>query len=300
MHTEVKKTDNFKSGFVAIIGKPNVGKSTLMNKLLHEKISIVTPKPQTTRHQIKGIFTDDKKQIIFLDTPGFLKPRYKLQEKMMEYISHSLKDCDVIVFICDAASFPTDYDHQLLNIIEQVKKPKMALINKIDLVEEETAKQHIEKLNDIDFDEIKAISASEMNDFDFLIDKLTDFLPYAHPFYSEDELSDLPMRFFVQEIIREQIFLKLYEEVPYCSTVVVEEYKEKDNRIDIEANIWVEKKSQKPILLGSKGKMIKAIRESSERELYRIIGKKAYLHLWIKIKPNWRKKDGSLHEFGYR
>lgn len=300
MCTELGRPDNFRSGFVAIIGKPNVGKSTLMNKLLHEKISIVTPKPQTTRHQIKGIFTDDKRQIIFLDTPGYLKPRYKLQEKMMEYISHSLEDCDVIIFICDASSFPTDYDDQLLNIIAKPKKPKIALINKIDLVEEKIVKQHIEKFIDMDFEEIKAVSASEMTDFSFLIDKLTDYLPYAHTFYSEDELSDLPMRFFVQETIREQIFLKIYEEVPYCTTVVVEEYKEQDNRIDIEANIWVEKKTQKPILLGSKGKMIKAIRESSERELYRIIGKKVYLHLWIKIKPNWRKKEGSLREFGYR
>jgi GTP-binding protein Era len=289
----------FRSGFVSIIGKPNVGKSTLMNKLLKEKVSIVTPKPQTTRHQIKGIYNDSEKQIVFLDTPGFLKPRYELQEKMLEYIKISLKDSDCLLFIADVTTFPSEYDRELLTFIQPLKLPKIAIVNKIDLVEQEIAVSLIEQLKKYGFDDVIPISALLMENGNEVINRITRFLPFNPPYFNVDEISDMPMRFFVQETIREQIFLMYQQEIPYSSTVMVELYNELDNKIEIAANIWLERASQKPILLGEKGEKIKNLRQVSEREIYRFIGKRIKLDLWVKIKPNWRKKKNSLKEFGY-
>jgi GTP-binding protein Era len=291
--------NQFRSGFVSIIGKPNVGKSTLLNKILQEKISIVTPKPQTTRHQIKGIFTDDEKQIIFIDTPGFLKPRYELQTKMLDYIKMSLADSDCLLFIADVTTFPSDYDRELLSFIEPLKLPKIAIVNKIDLVEQEIALSLMEQLKKLGFDDVIPISALLMENGNEVISRIAKFLPLNPPFYNQDEVSDLPMRFFVQETIREQIFLLYQQEVPYSSTVMVEMYNELDNKIEIAANIWIERKSQKPIILGEKGEKIKQLRQISEREIYRFAGKRIRLDLWVKIKPNWRNKKNSLKEFGY-
>jgi GTPase len=289
----------YRSGFVSVIGKPNVGKSTLVNKLLQEKISIVTPKPQTTRHSIKGIFTDDEKQIIFLDTPGFLKPRYELQQKMLEYIKLSLKDSDCILFVADLSSFPTDYDKELLAFIKPLPVPKIAILNKMDLVEQEQTIALMETFQSYGFDEILPLSALFLVQPEEILHKIAHFLPFNPPFYSEDEISDLPMRFFVQEIIREQIFLQYREEIPYSSAVMVEVYHELPNKIEIAANIWVERKSQKIIVIGDKGDKIKQLRLASEKEIYSVLGKRIKLDLWVKIKPHWRNKKNSLKEFGY-
>ncbi len=290
----------FRSGFVAIVGRPNVGKSTLINKILGEKISIISPKPQTTRHQIKGIFSDETRQIIFLDTPGFLKPRYELQERMHEYIRSALTDADLILFLTDVRNYPTDFDQDFYQLLNNIKTPKILVFNKIDLVNEKTTTEKIDQARPLDFDKILQISALKQQDFSEFLDLIEKYLPFGGPFYDPDEISDLPLRFFVQEIIREQIFLAYREEIPYAATVTVESFKELPNKIEIAANIWLERKSQKPILIGSKGQNIKDLRLKSEKEIYKILGKRARLDLWVKIKPGWRKKKNALKEFGYR
>jgi len=290
---------NFKAGFVSIVGKPNVGKSTLMNLVMGEKLSIISPKPQTTRHQIKGIYTDENKQIIFLDTPGFLKARYELHNRMLEYLQNAIKDSDIILFITDAHKFPTDYDEQLLQFIAKFKKPKIALLNKIDLVEKTVQDDKLNLLQGKEFDYVLPVSLQQNPDLAGLLNLLDRYLPINPPFYSPDEVSDLPMRFFVQEIIREQIFLNFRDEIPYATSVSVETYHDLPNKVEIAANIWLERDSQKPIIIGKNGENIRKIRENSEREVYRILQKRAKLELWIKIKPNWRKKKNALKEFGY-
>jgi GTPase len=290
----------YRAGFVSIVGKPNVGKSTLMNKLLGEKLSIISPKPQTTRQQIKGIISDDNRQIILMDTPGFVEARYELHNKMLEYINNSLKDSDIIIFMTDAKKFPTDYDKQICENLKRLKVPKIAMLNKIDLTDEITVNKKIDLLQEYDFEKIIPISVIKASNLNSFLDELTKLLPFNPPFYSTDEISDLPMRFFAQEIIREQIFLNFDDEIPYASTVVVEQYHDFPNKLVIAANIWLEKKSQKPIVIGKGGTKIKAIRISAEKEIHKIVEKRVKIDLWIKIKPNWRKKQNALKEFGYR
>ncbi len=290
----------YRAGFVSIVGKPNVGKSTLMNKLLGEKLSIISPKPQTTRQQIKGILSDENRQIILMDTPGFVEARYELHNKMLEYINNSLKDSDIIIFMTDAKKFPTDYDKQICENLKKLPVPKLAILNKIDLTDEITVDNKIELLEAYDFKKIIPISVLKTPDFTSFLDELTKLLPFNPPFYATDEISDLPMRFFAQEIIREQIFLNFEDEIPYASTVVVEQYHDFPNKVVIAANIWLEKKSQKPIVIGKNGENIKAIRLSAEKEIHKIVEKRVKIDLWIKIKPNWRKKQNALKEFGYR
>jgi len=290
----------FKAGFVSIVGKPNVGKSTLLNLLLGEKISIISPKPQTTRQQIKGIYTDENRQIVFLDTPGFLKARYELHNKMLEYLQNSIRDADVILYITDARQFPTEYDEQLLAFIEKFPKPKIALLNKIDLVSEDVWKEMLNLLKGKNFNYVVARSLTTQPELSELLDMIMEFLPFNPPFYAGDEISDLPIRFFVQEIIREQIFHNFRDEIPYAASVTVENFNESENKVEIMANIWLERKSQKPILIGKNGEMIKRIRLAAEKEIYAILQKRIKLSLWIKIKPNWRKKKNALKEFGYR
>ena len=291
---------NYRAGFVSIVGKPNVGKSTLMNKLLGEKLSIISPKPQTTRQQIKGIISDDNRQIILMDTPGFVEARYELHNRMLEYIKNSLKDSDIVIFMTDAKKFPTDYDKQIIQNLKKLQVPKIAMLNKIDLSDEITVNKKIELLEEHDFEKIIPISILKTSDFTSFLDDLTKMLPFNPPYYSTDEVSDLSMRFFVQEIIREQIFLNFDDEIPYASTVVVEQFHDFPNKVIIAANIWLEKKSQKPIVIGKDGKKIKAIRIAAEKEIHKILEKRVKVDLWIKIKPNWRKKQNALKEFGYR
>ena len=290
----------YRAGFVSIVGKPNVGKSTLMNKLLGEKLSITSPKPQTTRQQIKGIISDDNRQIILMDTPGFVEARYELHNKMLEYINNSLKDSDIIIFMTDAKKFPTDYDKQICENLKRLKVPKIAILNKVDLTDEITVDKKLELLQEYDFEKIIPISILKVSDLNPFLDELTKLLPFSPPFYSTDEISDLPMRFFAQEIIREQIFLNFDDEIPYASTVVVEQYHDFPNKLVIAANIWLEKKSQKPIVIGKEGRKIKALRVAAEKEIHKIVEKRVKIDLWIKIKPNWRKKQNALKEFGYR
>ena len=291
---------DFKAGYVSIVGRPNVGKSTLMNALIGEKLSGVTPKPQTTRQNIKGFFNDEKRQIIFLDTPGFLKPRYTLQEKMREYIQISLSDSDVVLFVTDTKNFPTDYDQELGKTLSQIKIPRIAALNKIDSVDEETLENARKAIQSFGFDRVLEISALQKKNLDTLLDTLSEYMPFSPPLYDPEDLSDLPLRFFVQEIIRERIFMNYGEEIPYATAVVVESFQELPEMDVIHANIWIERKSQKPIIIGKKGVAIGNLRRDSEREIRKLTGRPVELNLWVKIKPNWRKKPGALKEFGYK
>lgn len=295
----MKIPDNFKCGFVVIIGKPNVGKSTLMNRLIGEKLSIVSPRPQTTRHTVKGILNDEESQIVFLDTPGFLEPRYELHQQMIHKITGSLNDADFIIYMTDN-NYPTDYDNRVTELIlKRVKVPKVALLNKKDLLPEEALLQKKEELSSLGFDYVIPVSAVQDTEFTGLLKVMKEFLPYSPPYYDPENLSDLPLRFFAQEIIREQIFLQFKDEIPYSSTVTVESYNDLPNKVEIAANVWLERKTQKIIFIGDKGTKIKSVRTAAEKEIYKLVGKRVKLTLWVKLKANWRKKRNALKEFGY-
>ena len=310
---------NFKAGFVSIIGKPNVGKSTLMNRLIGEKLSIVSPKPQTTRMSIRGFYNTDQVQIIFLDTPGFLEPRYELQEKMRNYITESLKNSDVILFLTDINDFPTDYDIKVIELLKKYKGNVVWGLNKADLSEfgirnaecgitpppseiphptKGGGNSTLSTLH-FPFDEAFPLSALKQYNFDELLNKIIEYLPYSPPLYNQDDLSDMPMRFFAQEIIREKIFLNYGQEIPYCTTVVVEKWIEEESRDVIRANIWIERDTQKNIIIGRNGAKIGKVRQGAEADIMKLTGRKVVLNLWVKVKHDWRKKNGALSEFGY-
>lgn len=304
---------NFKSGFVSIIGKPNVGKSTLLNKFIGEKLSIISPKPQTTRSNIKGIYNTTDAQIIFIDTPGFLEPRYELQEKMLSYIIESIKNSDLLIYVCDASDFPSEYDDKVLNIIKKSKQQCICIINKTDLINSSQITILKDKLLSSELDIFnndnlffcsalseKVYADNQQQNINVILQKIITYLPYNPPLYDQENLSDLPMRFFAQEIIREKIFLYYDKEIPYSTTVVVEKWSEEENRDVIQATIWIERDSQKPIIIGKQGKMIGKVRQESEMDISTLTGKKAVLNLWVKVKYDWRKKNGALHEFGYK
>ena len=291
-------TVNFKSGFVAIIGKPNTGKSTLLNRILGEKISIVSPKPQTTRYAIKGIWNTAEQQIIFIDTPGYLKPRYELQEKMLNIWNNTLKDVDLILFLTQINGFPTDFDREVLNRLKTMKNPQLAVFNKLDInpkVNRNELTQYLPpSINNTFF-----VSAKTGENIPELLEAIKYYIPYHQPYYEEDMLSDLPMRFFAQEIIREAIFHFFTEEIPYSSAVLIEQFKEFPDKVIIDAVIWLERDSQKPILIGKNGSSIKKIREYAERELSLFVQLPVQVHLFVKIKPKWRKKQSALKELGF-
>ncbi|WDF69453.1 GTPase Era [Sphingobacterium oryzagri] len=287
-----------KAGFVSIIGKPNAGKSTLMNSLVGEKMSIITPKAQTTRHRIIGIVNDDDHQIVFSDTPGVIKPNYSLQESMMNFVQGSLIDADVILFVTDIHE---KYDEN--DVIEKLRKtssPVAVLINKIDKSSEEEVMSKIafwkEKLNP---DAIFAISALLDHGVKGIMEYIKEKLPEHAPYYEKDELTDKNMRFFVAEMIREKIF-KLYDkEIPYSTEVVVTAYKEEANITKIAAEIIVERDSQKNIIIGKAGAMIKKVGTYARQDMEEFIGGKVFLELFVKVIPDWRSKKNYLKKFGY-
>jgi len=296
-----EQLNTFKAGFVSIIGKPNVGKSSLMNAFLGEKLSITTPKPQTTRQNLLGILSEEEYQIVFIDTPGFLKPRYLLQEKMQSSIQEALKDVEVLIYISDVETFPTNYDKAVSKIILKSKISKLAVINKIDLVNNEKQLKEIEQtLEEWRFESIFPVSATEGTGVAELKSHLISLLPVHPPYYPMDNISDRNMRFFAQEIIREKIFYNLQQEIPYSTAVTVEMFEEGEERSEVWANIFVESRSQKKITIGTNGEMIKKIRLAAERDIKYLMQKKVRLHLWVKIRKNWRKKERVLKEFGYK
>ena len=290
-----------KSGYVSIVGEPNVGKSTLLNAILGEKLSIVTPKPQTTRNRITGILTTDEYQIIFLDTPGLLKPRYKLQEYMQEAVRGAVNDADVILYMIDVSRPPRGRNERdILKMLRESGKVVILVMNKIDLISRPMLLPMIASYRDkMDFAEIVPVSALKNDGVDILIRVIVKYLPEGPQLYPEDQISDMPVRFFVAETIREKVFLLTKQEIPYASSVLVEELKEGEAPIYIRATIYVEKESQKGIIIGKGGGMLKRIGTEARREIETFLGSSVYLDLWVKVKEKWRRNPRDLRELGY-
>ncbi|MDP4684304.1 MAG: GTPase Era [Crocinitomicaceae bacterium] len=288
-----------KSGFVNIVGSPNVGKSTLMNSLMGEKLSIVTSKAQTTRHRILGIVNTDDYQIVFSDTPGVVNAAYKLHETMMEYVNASLKDADILIFITDTKE--NDMNHkETLEKIQKLKVPVICLINKIDLSDQARVVERIafwqEKLPNA---LIYPVSALHQFNLEKIWDKILELVPESPAYYDKEELSDRPMRFFVSEIIREKIFLFCEKEIPYSCQVEIEEYKEEIGLTRIRALIIVERDSQKGIVIGKGGEMLKKIGKEARKEIEKFIDQRVFLETFVKVDKDWRSTDNKLKKYGY-
>ena len=288
-----------KSGFVNIIGSPNVGKSTLMNQLVGEKLSIITSKMQTTRHRIMGMVNDKDYQIVFSDTPGIIDPAYRLHENMMKFVSEALKDADIILMVTDIYEDPEKIQDRL----DQIKKlnvPILILINKIDLSDQKSMEKMVELWKSkLPTAQILPISALHKMSIEFILPKILEWLPENPPYFDKDQLTNKNMRFFVSEIVREKI-LKIYQkEVPYSCEVVVEEYKEDEKIVRIRSNIMVSRASQKSIVIGHQGKKIKRLGIESRIDIESFIAKKVHLELFVKVDKDWRDKEGKLKKYGY-
>lgn len=289
-----------KSGFVNIVGNPNVGKSTLMNSLVGERISIITSKAQTTRHRIMGIVNTDDMQIVYSDTPGVLKPNYKLQESMLNFSQSALVDADILLYVTDTVETP-DKNAAFLNRVAQGNTPVIVIINKIDLLK---GQNELEILVDkwrelLPQAEIIPISAMLRFNIDNLLKRIQELLPPSPPFFDKDALTDKPARFFVNEIIREKILLTYDKEIPYACEVVVELFKESDKRIDISAVIYVERDSQKGIIIGKGGTALKRVGTLARKDIEAFFDKQVYLQLYVKVEKDWRNRENKLRSFGY-
>jgi len=288
-----------KVGFVNIFGKPNAGKSTLLNALMGEKMAIVSHKVQTTRHRIKAILTEKDYQIIFSDTPGIIDPKYKLHEKMMAAVKGSLEDADVALLMVDARE-PVEESHEIFKNL-RLKAPVLVVLNKIDAVKD---KQQIEKSKAF-FEsqsyckQVVLISALKNEGIKELLQVILTYLPEGEPFYDSDDISDMPTKFFVGELIREKIFQLYQEELPYHTTVLVQEFKEKTTLIKISADIIVQRDTQKGIILGEAGSMIKKLGTLARKDIEAFLGSKVFLELYVKVRPKWRDSDLFLKEYGY-
>jgi GTPase len=288
-----------KAGFVNIFGKPNAGKSTLLNALLGEKLAIVSHKVQTTRHRIKGIITTPEYQAIFSDTPGIIEPKYKLHEKMMRAVKEALEDADVAILLHDLTT-PPEEAHQLFSQL-RLKVPVVLVCNKSDAVTKEATAAAIQFFSQQPYGkEIVVLSALHQQKIPELLNKIVTHLPEGMAFFGEDEMTDLPTRFFVGELIREKIYELYEDEIPYHTTVLVREFKEKTTLIKIQADIIVQRDTQKGILLGGGGKQIKALGTAARQEIEKFIGQKVFLELFVKVKPKWRDNDLYLKEYGYQ
>ncbi len=289
---------SFKSGFVAIIGKPNVGKSTLLNAILGEKLSIATQKAQTTRHRIKGIYNTDECQIVFSDTPGIIEPKYKLQGSMMKFVNESLADCDLVLFMTDFNEY--NEEPELIEKLKLIQTPVLCIINKIDehTQEEVVAKIEFWKKLEI-FKEIIPASASNQFNMDIILKSLMEYLPVGAPFYDQDQLTDKSERFVASEIIREKILLRYKEEIPYSVQVEIESFKEEEKIIRISAVIYVMRASQKIIMIGKGGIAIKNMGIAARRDLELFFKKQIFLQTFVKVKEDWRDNDRTLKQFGY-
>lgn len=293
-------TENHKAGFVNIVGNPNVGKSTLMNDLVGERISIITSKAQTTRHRIMGIVNTDDYQIVFSDTPGVLAPKYKLQESMLGFSEGALTDADVLLYVTDVVEDPTKNADYLAKVAKE-KAPVLLVINKIDLLKEQGDLERVVAVwrNLLPNAEIFPTSAKEHFNVANLMSRIVELLPVHAPYFGKDALTDKPARFFVTEIIREKILLNYQKEVPYSTEVIVEKFDEKEGAIHIMAVIYVERDSQKGILIGHGGSMLKKVGMEARKDIETFFGKKVFLELFVKVEPNWRNRENKLKAFGY-
>lgn len=287
-----------KAGFVNIIGNPNVGKSTLMNALVGEKLSIITSKAQTTRHRILGIVNGDDFQIIYSDLPGILTPAYKLQEKMLKFIENAITDADIFIYMIEAGE--TKFNENIIEQIKNSKVPVIVLINKIDLSSQEKVIQNIAYWSEV-FQTDRVIPLSALNNFNIekILNLVIELLPESPAYFPKDELTDKTMRFFISEIIREKVLLNYKQEIPYSVEIVVEAYKEEANIIRIDATLFVSRESQKMIILGEKGKSIKKMGTQARKDIEEFVSKRVYLDLTVKVLKDWRDNEKQLKRFGY-
>jgi GTP-binding protein Era len=288
-----------KSGFVNIIGSPNVGKSTLMNVLVGERLSIITSKAQTTRHRIMGIVNGEDFQIVYSDTPGVLKPNYKLQESMMDFVHTALTDADIILFVTDIFE-DIKIEEKILNKIKNTSAKILLLVNKIDLSKQEQLEEKVQYWkNEVPNAEVIPVSALEKFNVTYVFDRILALLPESPGYYDKDQLTDKPEKFFVSEIIREKILTNYKKEIPYSVEVVVESYKDEEKIIKIRAEILVVRDSQKGIIIGHQGKALKKVGTEARKDLEEFFQKQVFLELFVKVNKDWRDSDIQLKRFGY-
>ncbi|HZJ73393.1 MAG TPA: GTPase Era [Perlabentimonas sp.] len=288
-----------KSGFVNIIGNPNVGKSTLMNALVGERLSIITSKAQTTRHRIMGIVNGDDFQLVYSDTPGVLKPAYKLQESMMRFVVSALEDADVILYITDTQETPNK-NEEFLELLKQHEAPIILVINKVDLSNQEKLEKLVEMWHNT-LPDATIIPASALHKFNIeqILKSILDNIPEGPEYFPKDSLTNRTTRFFASEIIREKVLTTYQKEIPYSVEVAIEEYTEETSIDRIRAIIYVMRESQKGIIIGHQGKMLKKVGTEARMELEKFLGKKVFLEIYVKVDPNWRNDDKKLKRFGY-
>ncbi|MBR6444294.1 MAG: GTPase Era [Firmicutes bacterium] len=290
-----------RSGFVSIVGRPNVGKSTLLNAILGEKIAITTDKPQTTRNTIRGIYTKDDLQIVFIDTPGIHKPRNKLGDFMTGAALETFKETDAVIFITDGALDDGPGDRFIIDILKDADTPKIAVINKIDKMEPDRFRKIYEEYEGLGiFDHIIGVSALNGSNVDDVIDAAAGSMEEGPMYFPADMVTDDPVRFLVSEIIREKLLMYMNDEVPHGTAVEIEKYEEKEKITDISAVIYCEKKTHKGMIIGKGGRKLKGIGKSARQEIEALLGTKVFLQLWVKIRDNWRDSDIALSNFGYR
>jgi len=293
----------YKSGFVTVIGRPNVGKSTLLNYIIGEKLSIISNKPQTTRNKIQLVYTEPEFQIIFLDTPGIQMPKNKLGEYMLKVSKETLDEVDIVTFMVDESLETGKLDSYIIEELKTIKTPIILLINKIDKLSNEEINQLIIKYKEMDmFEEIIPISAMNGENIKIYIDSIRNFLPEGPQYFPEDMITDQPERFIISEIIREKALENLQEEVPHGIFVSIEQISEREekNLIDVHAVIYCEKESHKGIIIGKGGRMLKEIGKNARIDLEKLLGSQVNLQLWVKVEKNWREKEGKVRYFGYK
>jgi len=289
-----------RSGFVNIVGNPNVGKSTLMNRLVGEKISIITSKAQTTRHRILGIVNTPDMQIVYSDTPGILRPNYKLQESMLNFSQSALGDADILLYVTDVVE-TVDKHEDFLDKVRELECPILLLINKIDLTDQVQLEKLVENwVHLLPKAEVLPVSALSKFNIDYVKRRIESLMPESPPYFEKDVLTDKPARFFVTEIIREKILLYYQKEIPYAVEVVVELFKEDESLIHIKSLIIVERDSQKGIIIGHQGQALKKVGTMARKDIERFLGKKVFLELFVKVEKDWRNRDALLRNFGYR
>lgn len=298
----MKTNQPFRSGFVSIVGRPNVGKSTLLNHIIGQKIAIMSDKAQTTRNKIQGIYTKDTAQIVFIDTPGIHKPKHRLGDFMVNTALSSVREVDVILFMVNASEKRGPGDNFVMDKLKHVKTPVMLVINKIDEIHPDALFEIIEDYSkELDFAAVVPISALKGNNIDTLLDQVLTYIPEGPQFYPEDQVTDHPEYFIVSELIREKVLKLTREEIPHSVAVVVESMKKNEHdKIHVQATIIVERSTQKGMVIGKGGKMLKDIGSMARRDIELMLGNKVYLEIWVKVKKDWRDKQSNLQDFGYR
>lgn len=294
--------EEFKSGFVTILGRPNVGKSTLLNQIMGEKITITSDKAQTTRNKIQGIYTTEEEQIVFIDTPGIHKPKHQLGQFMVETALSTLNEVDMVLFMVNVSEKMGPGDRFIMERLENIKTPVFLVLNQIDKVHPDELLPIITAYqSEMDFDEIIPVSAIDGNNVDRLLQVISSYLEEGPQFYPSDQVSDHPEYFIVQELIREKVLQLTREEIPHSVAVMVESMeRENDNLIDVQATIAVERNSQKGIIIGKQGSMLKEIGTRARKDIQTLLGSKIYLELWVKVQDDWRDKPRDLNRFGYK